>query len=91
MYTDSRVKLHGVLIFVCALDDFGRLYAIYGGVFIGLSFAWGAVVDGMTLDRGDLVGSAIAMVGVCVILFWRPGDDDGDAGPEVTMAPTPSI
>lgn len=23
------------------LTDFGRLYAAYGGVFIGLSFAWG--------------------------------------------------
>ena len=53
------------------LDDFGRLYAVYGGIFIGLSFLWGAKVDGMQLDTGDLIGSVICFVGVCVILFWK--------------------
>ena len=54
---------------------------------IGLSFVRRALVDGMAFDRGDLVGSAVVLVGVCVIL-WRPGDDDGDADPE---GKTPSI
>ena len=34
-------------------DDFGRLDAAYGGIFIGLSFAWGRAVDGMYLTRGN--------------------------------------
>ena len=33
------------------IDDFGRLYAAYGGIFIGMSFAWARVVDG--LEAGD--------------------------------------
>ena len=52
------------------LSDFGRLYAVYGGIFIGLSYMWGAVFDGMRLDRGDLIGSILALAGVCVALFW---------------------
>jgi drug/metabolite transporter superfamily protein YnfA len=52
------------------LDDFGRLYAVYGGVFIGLSFAWGVAVDGMVIDRGDVVGSCVALLGVLLILFY---------------------
>ena len=65
------------------LDDFGRLYAVYGGIFIGLSFLWGARVDGMKVDAGDLIGSLICFVGVCVILFWKrdsPTHQHGDAG-----------
>jgi drug/metabolite transporter superfamily protein YnfA len=52
------------------LDDFGRIYAIYGGFFIILSFAWGWLLDGLKPDTGDLVGSAIALAGVLVIMFW---------------------
>lgn len=52
------------------LDDFGRLYAVYGGVFIGLSFTWGYVFDGIVPDRGDLLGSAVALLGVAICLFW---------------------
>ena len=28
------------------LNDFGRLYAVYGGIFIGMSFGWAKVFDG---------------------------------------------
>ena len=52
------------------LSDFGRLYAVYGGIFIGLSYGWGAMVDGMRLDKGDVLGSVLALAGICVALFW---------------------
>ena len=52
------------------IDDFGRLYAVYGGVFIGMSFAWGRIFDGVQVDMGDAIGSAIAFVGIVVVLFW---------------------
>lgn len=55
------------------LDDFGRLYAVYGGVFIGMSFGWGYLLDGIVPDRGDLVGSAVALAGVVIVLFWPRG------------------
>ena len=52
----------------------GRVYAVYGGVFIGLSFAWGYSFDGVVPDRGDIVGSLVAFVGVALVLFW-PRDE----------------
>ena len=52
------------------IDDFGRLYAAYGGIFIGMSFAWARVVDGTALDRGDVIGSAVALIGVAIVLLW---------------------
>jgi drug/metabolite transporter superfamily protein YnfA len=49
-----------------------QLYAVYGGFFILLSYLWGWAVDGDRPDVGDWVGTAIAMVGVCLAFFW-PG------------------
>ncbi|MCP3942464.1 MAG: YnfA family protein [Desulfobacteraceae bacterium] len=50
--------------------DFGRVYATYGGVFIVLSLLWGWGIDGIKPDRFDLIGGAIALIGVTIIMYW---------------------
>lgn len=50
---------------------FGRVYAAYGGIFIALSLLWAWRVDGWQPDRFDLLGGAIALVGVAVIMWGR--------------------
>jgi small multidrug resistance family-3 protein len=52
---------------------FGRVYAVYGGFFIVLSLAWGWYCDGNRPDRPDTIGAAIALVGVCVMMYWPRG------------------
>jgi small multidrug resistance family-3 protein len=49
--------------------NFGRVYAAYGGVFIVLAILWGWKVDGITPDKFDLFGGAIALLGMAVIMF----------------------
>ena len=44
--------VYGFLPTLQPIDDFGRLYAVYGGVFIALSFLWGWGVDKMDVDKG---------------------------------------
>lgn len=51
-------------------DSFGRIYAVYGGFFIVMSFLFGWAVDGDKPDMGDVVGGCIALVGVLVVMFW---------------------
>ncbi|QNI55560.1 hypothetical protein SynBIOSE41_03078 [Synechococcus sp. BIOS-E4-1] len=51
-------------------SDFGRVYAIYGGFFIVLAFAWAKQFDGYLPDLGDLIGAGIALCGVLVIMLW---------------------
>eukprot|EP00898_Chlorokybus_atmophyticus_P006820 jgi/Chlat1/7139/Chrsp57S09125 len=72
--------------------DFARAYAVYGGYFIVLA---------LLPDVGDVVGSVIALAGVCVVLYWpgRHGDEQATAdtlspsqqGPTFApaLAPTP--
>jgi small multidrug resistance family-3 protein len=45
----------------------GRTYAAYGGMYIAVALAWLYVIDGAALTRWDLVGAAIALVGMAVI------------------------
>jgi small multidrug resistance family-3 protein len=62
---------YGVLPTFQAEPAFGRVYAAYGGVFIVLSLLWGWRVDGWQPDRFDLLGAALALVGVFIILWGR--------------------
>lgn len=50
--------------------QFGRIYAVYGAIFIVCSYAWGAIVDSLRLDVGDFVGVALATAGALTALFW---------------------
>ena len=62
---------YGVIPTLQAEPAFGRVYAAYGGIFIVLSIVWGRVVDGWRPDRYDLLGAAIALVGVAIIIWGR--------------------
>lgn len=54
-------------------QNFGRILAAYGGVFVAGSLAWGMVVDRFQPDRWDLAGAAICLVGVAVIMYAPRG------------------
>lgn len=61
---------YGVVPTFQPASSFGRVYAVYGGFFIVLSYAWAAAIDGFVPDAGDYVGAAVALVGVCIAWFW---------------------
>ena len=53
--------------------NFGRVYAAYGGVFIVLALLWGWRVDKIVPDKFDIIGGAIALVGVFIIMYAPRG------------------
>lgn len=62
--------LYGIIpTFQPADAHFGRVYAAYGGIFIALSILWGWLVDHTVPDRWDLLGTAVALVGVFIIMY----------------------
>ncbi|MCB0115036.1 MAG: YnfA family protein [Caldilineaceae bacterium] len=62
---------YGVIPTLQQEPAFGRVYAAYGGIFVVLSILWGWWVDGWRPDQFDLLGAAIALVGVAVIMWGR--------------------
>jgi small multidrug resistance family-3 protein len=71
-WAGAGVLALGVYGFVATLqpsNEFGRILAAYGGVFVAGSLVWGMVADGYRPDRYDITGALIALVGVAVIMY----------------------
>jgi small multidrug resistance family-3 protein len=47
----------------------GRVYAAYGGVYVGVAILWLWLVDGHRPTSWDLVGAAIAVSGMAIIML----------------------
>ena len=47
----------------------GRIYAAYGGVYIGVAVFWLWIVDTVRPTTTDLVGVAISLAGMAVIIM----------------------
>ena len=63
--------LYGVVAALQPENEFGRVLAAYGGVFIVGSMLWGVAFDDFHPDRSDVIGAAICLVGVAVIMYAR--------------------
>jgi small multidrug resistance family-3 protein len=47
----------------------GRVYAAYGGVYIGVAILWLWVVEGQRPTTWDLTGAGIAIAGMAIIMM----------------------
>jgi small multidrug resistance family-3 protein len=47
----------------------GRVYAAYGGVYIGVAILWLWVVDGIRPSTWDVAGVSVALAGMGIIAF----------------------
>jgi small multidrug resistance family-3 protein len=47
----------------------GRVYAAYGGVYIGVAILWLWAVDNVTPTVTDWVGVAVCLAGMVIIMF----------------------
>lgn len=68
----AGVVLLGAYGFVATLqpsNQFGRVLAAYGGVFVIGSLAWAMVFDGFKPDRFDVAGATLCLVGVATIMY----------------------
>ena len=71
-FIGAGIAALGAYGFVATLqdeNDFGRILAAYGGIFVAGSLGWGMVVDGFRPDRFDVIGASICLVGVAVIMY----------------------
>lgn len=67
--------LYGVVATFQSDDNFGRILAAYGGIFVAGSIAWGMVADGYRPDRLDIIGALICLAGMAVIMYVPAATD----------------
>lgn len=53
----------------------GRVYAAYGGVYVGVALLWLWAVDGVTPTVTDWIGVALCLLGMIVIMFGPRSQD----------------
>ncbi len=61
----------GWLLALVPVEQAGRAYAIYGGVYIAAALLWLWAVEGFRPDRWDTIGAAVSLIGAAIIL-WAP-------------------
>ena len=61
----------GLFAWLLTLHDAasGRVYAAYGGVYIGVAIFWLWAVDGIRPSTWDIAGVAVALAGMSIIAF----------------------
>ncbi len=57
------------LLTLAPVENAGRAYAAYGGIYIAASLLWLWLAEGQVPDYWDLVGGAMAVVAAAIILF----------------------
>lgn len=51
----------------------GRVYAAYGGVYVATAVAWLWLIDGVRPTAWDMLGSAVAVLGMAIIVLAARG------------------
>ncbi|SRR5260221_14159011 len=64
----ALLALYGIIA-TFQTAGFGRVYAVYGGVFIFLSLFWAWKVDHFIPDRFDVLGALLILIGIYVMFY----------------------
>jgi small multidrug resistance family-3 protein len=63
------LALFAYLLTLVEAEAAGRTYAAYGGVYIIASLLWLWAAEGVRLDRWDLTGGVVCLLGAALILY----------------------
>lgn len=61
--------LYGCIVALQPSDEFGRVLAAYGGVFVVGSLLWGMAFDRFRPDGFDLAGAVVCLLGVATMMY----------------------
>jgi small multidrug resistance family-3 protein len=65
----ASLALFAYLLTLIETGEAGRVYAAYGGIYIGCALLWLWAAEGVRPDRWDLTGVALCLLGASVILL----------------------
>lgn len=65
----ASLALFAYLLTLVEVENAGRGYAAYGGVYIAAALIWLWLAEGVRPDRWDLIGAGVCLAGAAIILF----------------------
>jgi small multidrug resistance family-3 protein len=69
----AALLLFAWLLTLVPADAAGRAFAGYGGIYIVVSLGWLVVIEERGLDRYDLIGASMCLIGAAVMVLAPRG------------------
>ena len=66
----------GLILFSYAIvmtlqpENFGKVYAAYGGIFVVSSIMWGYWIHNKNPDRFEIFGSIVVLIGIAIMFYF---------------------
>ena len=66
----------GLILFSYAIvmtfqpDNFGKVYATYGGIFVVFSLFWVYWIDKKKPDKFEIFGSVVVLIGIAIMFYF---------------------
>ena len=66
----------GLILFSYAIvmtlqpENFGKVYAAYGGIFVVSSLVWGYWIDKKKPDKFEIFGSIVVLIGIGIMFYF---------------------
>ena len=51
-------------------ENFGKVYATYGGIFVVSSLLWGYWIEKKKPDKFEILGSIVVLIGITVMFYF---------------------
>ncbi len=51
-------------------ENFGKVYATYGGIFVVSSLLWGYWIDKKKPDKFEILGSIVVLIGIAIMFYF---------------------
>ncbi len=51
-------------------ENFGKVYATYGGIFVVSSLLWGYWIDKKKPDKFEIFGSVVVLIGIAIMFYF---------------------
>ena len=68
-YLGLSLRVHRILT-DAQPENFGKVYAAYGGIFVIFSLLWGYWIDKKKPDRFEIFGSIVVLIGISIMFYF---------------------
>ena len=68
--TGGRILFSYAIVMTLQPENFGKVYATYGGIFVVSSLLWGYWIDKIKPDKFEIFGSVVVLIGIARMFYF---------------------
>ena len=68
--TGGLILFSYAIVMTLQSENFGKVYATYGGIFVVSSLLWGYWIDKKKPDKFEIFGSIVVLIGIAIMFYF---------------------